>query len=143
MDTTHVLSKRGQLEKIRDECFENVKLYKKKYKKTKIKDDVIESFNALLNATSITLIVIGFAMPPLLIASASLSGSHFIISSIQNKYNLKQRYLQHSQTMQHYDNLGREVNAVLTKNNLSSEQYQTYIEEINNQLSLIHSNQIF
>ena len=62
------------LKKIKDDCFKNVTTYKKKFRKLKRLDTIIDVSNSLLTGTSISLTVLGFTMPPLLIASASSAG---------------------------------------------------------------------
>lgn len=130
------------LRKIIDDCRKKVKLHKKKFKKLKKIDDVLDAMNAFLTGGSISCTVIGMQLPPLLIVSASLSGTAFIISRVQDKYNLKRRYEQHKITIQQYQGLVREILSVMTKNNLSAEEYQSYVEEIYDKISLIEDTSI-
>lgn len=129
--------KRKILRSLRDDCLIKVKQYRKKYKKLKRIDDAIDGGCALLTGISISFTVSGIGFPPLLIASACTSGFEFVVSRVQDKYNLKARYTQHNLSINQYSNLAREILTVLTKNNLSNEEYQSYICEITDKISLI------
>jgi len=131
------------LKTILKSCQTNSKLYKRKYKKMKKIDDIIDLVTALLSGGSIALIIVGFTNPACLIASAILSGVNFVIVRLQDKYNLKHKYIQHNLSMQQYNDLMREISAVLTKNNLTSDEYQSYIEECYSKISLIEDTQLF
>ena len=131
------------LRTIKKECLAINEKYKAKYRKTKKIDDAIDASNALLTGTSISLTVIGLHTPPLLIASAAISGFSFIMSRIQDKVNFKAKYLQHNQTFSQYSHLAREITTVLNKNNLSSDEYLRYIQEVYDKLGLIEDSQLF
>jgi hypothetical protein len=72
-----------------------------------------------------------------LVASAICSGLSFIVSRTQDKINLKQKYTQHNLTIKQYSDLNREICSVLSKNHLTNEEYQAYIDEIYDKISLI------
>ena len=131
------------LKTILKSCQTNAKLYRRKYKRMKKMDDIIDLFTSLLSGGSIALIIVGFTNPGCLIASAVLSGVNFVIVRLQDKYNLKHKYIQHNLSMQQYNDLMREISAVLTKNNLTSDEYQSYIEECYSKISLIEDTQLF
>ena len=141
-DRSSPSQKRDLLRKIMYDCKEKVLNYKKKYRKLKKIDDSIDAINAFLTGSSITCTIMGMTIPPLLILSASLSGSSFIMSRVQDKYNLKRKYEQHKTTILQYGNLQREIMTVLTKNNLSSEDYHHYLQEVYDKISLIDDNSI-
>ena len=130
------------IRKIMGECKTKVKIHKKKYRKLKKIDDVIDATNALLTGASISCTIMGIGIPVLLIVSASLSGISFISSRVQDKYNLKQRYEQHKLSIHQYSNIIREITSVLTKNNLTSEEYHNYLTEIYDKISLIEDSSI-
>jgi len=69
------------LKKIKDDCFKNVSAYKKKYRKLKRIDTLIDISNSLLTGISISCTISGMTFPLLLIASAGLSGLTFVTSS--------------------------------------------------------------
>ena len=131
------------LKKIKDDCFKNVSAYKKKYRKLKRIDTLIDISNSLLTGISISLTISGMAIPPLLIASASLSGLTFVSSRVQDKANLKAKYTSHNQTFQNYSDLARSITVVLAKNNLSQAEYHNFIQETLDRISLIESSQLF
>ena len=141
--TTDIDSKIKILRDLRQDCLNEVTVYKKKYKKLKRTDDVVDASNALLTGTSISLTIVGLTVPPLLIASASISGLAFITARVQDKLNLKARYLQHHQTFTNYSNIAREITTVLTKNHLSGPEYLRYIRELFDKISLIEDSQLF
>lgn len=130
------------LKDVKKDLTTKINEYKKKYKKLKKYDDIIDASTSLLSASSISCTIIGMTLPPLLIVSASLSGISFIISRVQDKYNLKRRYEQHHLTINQYSNLVREIITVLTKNNLTSEQYHNYLTEVYDKISLIEDTSI-
>ena len=134
--------KKKILRKIMSECNEKIKNHKSKYKKLKKIDELIDGTTALLTGCSITCTITGMTIPPLLIASAALSSTSFIISRVQDKYNLKRRYEQHHISINQYSNISREIITVITKNNLSSDEYQNYIVEIYDKISLIEDTSI-
>jgi hypothetical protein len=134
--------KKQILRDIKNECILKSKKYKKKFKKYKRIDDFIDGTNALLNGVSISLIISGFGIPPLLVASAITSGVNFILSRFQDKINLKSKYTNHNLSINQYSNLSREILAVLTKNNLSSEEYHNYICEVTDKIALIEDSSL-
>lgn len=125
------------LKAIKKDCRENSLSYKKRYKKLKKIDDAIDLINSILNASSIALIMSIPAIPPLFIGSGVCSSIQFIISRSQDKMNLKQKYNRHLTSSNQYENLMREIITVLNKNHLTNEQYEAYIEEVHDKLSLI------
>lgn len=127
---------------IRDDCIKQMKAYKKKFKRLKRLDDIIDMTTATLTGISISLTITGMTLPPLLLASAITSGTSFIIDRVQDKYNLKSKYTQHNLTINQYNNLSREILAVLTKNNLTQDEYHNYIVEITDKISLIQDTAI-
>ena len=133
----------GILRNIKKDCLRNVCNYKKKYRRLKRVDESLDAFNALLTGTSISLIVAGMGIPPLLIASASISGGSFIIQRVQDKFNMKQKYMTHNLTFSQYSDLAREITSVLSKNNLSQDEYHRYIVECLDKISLIEDSQLF
>jgi len=130
------------LRQLRKDCIQKIKKYKKKFKILKRIDDIIDMSTATLTGISISLTITGMTIPPLLIASATTSGVAFVIDRIQDKYNLKSKYTQHNLTINQYNNLSREILAVLTKNNLSPSEYHNYIVEITDKISLIEDTAI-
>lgn len=125
------------LKKIKNNCKNNFIEYNNKYKKYKRIDDIIDFFASILNASSITLILSTPALPPLFIASAVCSSLQFVINRAQDKMKIKDKYCQYKTTSNQYDALHREILTVLSKNNLSNEEYEAYLEEVNDKINLI------
>lgn len=134
--------KREKLKELKHECVKQSKYHKKKYKSYKHKDEGIELFNSLLNASSISLIVGGFSFPPLLIASACLSGCSFVISNLHRTSRIKTKIEKHDLSSKQYNELSRHISSVLMKNNLTSQQYSHFLEEISMQINLIEDSTI-
>lgn len=130
------------LNDIKKECLKKSNLYKKRYKKLKKRDDITDFTTSILNASSISLILASPAIPILFIPASICSSLQFIISQVQSKIDMKNKYNHHLTTSYQYENLCREIVVVLSKNHLSNEQYGDYIEELNDKLSLIQDSQI-
>jgi hypothetical protein len=116
--------------------------YQKRYRSLKKKDDLIDFCNSLLSGTAIICIIIGFSNPVALISAGVLNGVAFVTNRAQAQWNLKHRYNTHKTTYDQYSALAREITTVLHKNNLSSEQYGDYLEEIYDKISLIQDSQL-
>ena len=142
MDEEEHQKKINLLRKLQIQGFNESRLCKEKYKKLKKQDEWIEICNSLLNATSIALIVAGFTFPPCLIASAAISGFHFIVSSVHKSSNLKQKIEKYDLSSKQWSELGRYVASVLNKNNLTSQQYNQFIDEVHTQINLIEDSSI-
>jgi len=116
--------------------------YQKKYRSLKKKDDIIDFGNSVLTGTAIICIVVGFANPIALISAGVLNGVAFVANRAQAQWNLKHRYNTHRTTWEQYSSLAREITTVLHKNNLTSEQYGDYLEEVYAKISLIQDSQL-
>lgn len=116
--------------------------YQKKYRRLKSRDDLIDFGNSLLSGTAIICIIVGFANPVALISAGVLNGVAFIVNRAQAQWNLKHRYNTHKTTYDQYSALAREITTVLHKNNLTSEQYQEYLSEVYDKISLIQDSQL-
>jgi hypothetical protein len=136
-----IAEKIKSLKKIKDYCDKFYKLNHCKYKKYKRIDEGVDFFTSILNATSITLILSTPALPPLFIASAVCSSLQFVICRAQDKMKVKDKYNQYLTTARQYDALRREILTVLSKNHLSNEQYEAYIEEVHDKINLIKDNE--
>jgi len=134
--------KRKYLNELKDKCFEESRAYKKRYSKLKWRDDFIDVITSGMNSGVIALTISGFVLPPLLIASASLSGVSFVIQQGQRTYNLKRKYIQHDITIKQYDALAREISHTLYRNHMTSEEYDDFIEQVNDKMALIDDSRI-
>lgn len=134
--------KRKYLNELKDKCFEESRSYKKRYSKLKWRDDAIDVLTSGMNSAVIALTISGFVLPPLLIASASLSGTSFIIQQGQRTYNLKRKYIQHDITIKQYDALAREIISTLHRNHMTSAEYDDFIEQVNDKWALIDDSRI-
>jgi hypothetical protein len=130
------------LNELKGGCLKKSKLYKKRYKKLKKIDDITDFTTSILNASSISLIVSSVSMPLLVIPSAVCSSIQFVIGQVQNKVNLKNRYNRHLTTSYQYEQLAREILIVLSKNHLTNDQYEAYIQEVNDKIGLIQDSEI-
>ena len=134
--------KRKYLNNLKDICFNQSKKYKKRYRKLKFKDDMLDVSTSCMTASVIAFTISGFVLPPLLIASASLSGVSFVIQQGQKTYQFKRKYIQHSITITQYDALAREIIAVLHRNHMTSNEYEEFIDAMNDKMALIDDTRI-
>lgn len=118
------------------------KMYKRRHKKLKFIDNMIDLFISGCCACSMSLTILGIMFPPLLIPSAVLSGSAFVVAQIQRQYNFKNKYNMDGITYTQLKELSREINIILRKNHLSNNDLIDVIEDINNKLSLIEDTAI-
>lgn len=132
-----------KLYNMKDEYFNIFKKYKKMYSKLNRLNTALSVFTSVSGATSISLIISGLTFPPLLIASAGLQGFGFLLSTAQAKMQLQNKIESYRNTFLSYSNIVKEISIVLLKNNLSSQEYTVYIEEIESKIQMIESNQIF
>lgn len=125
------------LKELKEECKNNSNKYYKAYKRLKWKDDAIDVLTSLLNATSIALMISGLSFPPILIGAITCSGFAYIITQVQRSYNLKYRYTLHDITYKQYLDTIKKIDEVLYKNGLTAEQYDYFIQNMNEKCSLI------
>ncbi|MCP3700188.1 MAG: hypothetical protein GY920_16810 [Aliivibrio sp.] len=137
-----IQDKRKYLNNLKDICFNQSKKYKKRYRKLKFKDDMLDVATSTMTASVIAFTVSGFVVPPLLIASVSLTGLSFVIQQGQKTYNLKRKYVQHGITITQYDALAREIIAVLHRNHMTSIEYDEFIDSMNDKMALIDDTRI-
>ena len=130
------------LKEIKAKCFNRSRSHSVKHRKLKRIDDIIGIVSAALNASSITLVIIGFTNPICLVLSAVCGGIDFILNQIMTKYDLKTRYIQHQNTNREYSDLVREISIVLLKNNMPAEDYDRYLEEVSDKISMIENYEI-
>ena len=134
--------KRKYLNNLKDICFNQSKKYKKRYRKLKFKDDMLDVATSSMTASVIAFTISGFVIPPLLIVSCSLTGLSFVIQQGQRTYQFKRKYVQHSITITQYDALAREIISVLHRNHMTSNEYDEFIDAMNDKLALIDDTRI-
>lgn len=125
------------LKQLKEDCKLNSNKYYIAYKRLKWKDDIIDISTSLLNATSIALMISGLSFPPVLLGAITCSGLAYIITQVQKSYNLKHRYTLHDITYKQYLDTIKKIDEVLTKNGLTGEQYEYFIQNMNEKCSLI------
>lgn len=130
------------LKDIRTNCLKKSTDFRNRYTCTKTWDEFLEFLTATLSGISISLIVAGFDSPTCLLISAITSATEFVLSRAQNQYNFKEKYSQLNTSLRQYNDLVREITTVLSKNHMSSNDYQDYIEEVHAKLSLIEDSEI-
>jgi hypothetical protein len=132
-----IKEKRKLLRDIHKKCMTEHKAYKRRYKKLKWKDDFVDVAHTSLNMSAVALTISGFGAPPLLIASATCAGMGLVLSQAQKTYNSKVKLTNYSVCVAQYDELAREITAVLHRNHMRSSDYQDYVEDVNAKLSMI------
>ena len=130
------------LKQIKLECIERSNKHCKRHKKLKRIDDRLDILCTCLSGISTALLVSGFMIHPLLIASACCSGISFVVSNVQRSYNFKNKYIQHNISYYQYLELAREINVVMSKNHLTNDEYREYIQDINNRINLFHDTEL-
>lgn len=129
--------KRKYLDNIKDDCKKNSIRYYKNYKKLKWRDDVLDVITTSMNAGVIALTISGITIPPLLFVSIGLSGISYILTQAQRTYNLKRRYITHDMTHKQYIDIVRKIDAILQKNHMTTDEYDQFIDQIHDRISLI------
>lgn len=130
------------LNKVKKECKELSEIYRKRYKKHKRLDDILDVITSLLNGSAIALTLSGFSMPMLLIGSIVCNSLSYIITQGQRSYNLKRRYLQNDTTYKQYIDLVRKIEAVLQKNHMTTDEYDQFIDQVHDRIALIDDNRL-
>lgn len=137
-----IKEKRKLLRDIHKKCMTEHKAYKRRYKKLKWKDDFVDVAHTSLNMSAVALTISGFGAPPLLIASATCAGMGLVLAQAQKTYNSKIKLTNYSVCVAQYDELAREITAVLHRNHMKSHDYQEYIEDVNAKLSMIDDSRL-
>ena len=137
-----ISDKKKLLREMAKNCVNKSKLYRKRHKKYKFRDDIIDLSVSMMVGASMSLTIMGITFPILLIPSAILSGIAFVLSQAQRQYNLKHRYNMDSITCIQLQELSREISIVLRKNHLSNEDYEDFLSDVSNKLSLIEDSAI-
>jgi hypothetical protein len=141
-DDKRIKDKRKLLKDIHKECIKHHMYYKKRYKRLKLKDDIIDVLHTSLNMSAVALTLSGFGLPPLLIASASCAGMGLVLSQAQKTYQSKIRLTNFNVCVTQYEELAREITAVLHRNHMDSSMYQEYIEDVYQKMSLIDDSKL-
>jgi hypothetical protein len=137
-----ISDKKNLLRKMAKDCIDKSKLYRKRYKRYKFRDDMIDIFTSSCVACSMSFTIVGITFPILLIPASVLSGFAFIITQVQRQYDLKRRYHMDSVTYTQLVELSREISIVLRKNHLTNEEYEDFLNDVSNKLSLIEDTAI-
>jgi len=134
--------KRQQLRALNKHCIKESNYYRRRYKRLKIKDDFCDVSHTCLNMSAVALTISGIGLPPLLIASAACAGLGLVVSQAQKTFNSKVRLTNYNVATLQYEELAREINAVLLRNHCSSQQYLEYIEDVNSKLNMINDSKL-
>lgn len=134
--------KRKLLRTMNKACVSQAQHYKNRYRRLKWKDDAVDVISTCLNMSAMALTISGFALPPLLIASASLAGTGLVLSQAQKTYNSKNRLANYSVCTGQYEELAREINAILYRNHMTSEGYMELVDDLNARISMIDDSKL-
>ena len=141
-DLSLSLSKHGLVK----EMLHDIKLKEndnyRKWKKLKRVKNIVRPLLNGLNTISITSIVISISpiLPIMMFVALASSSIAALGNVVTNSYELERKIQSYHQSYLQYGNLHRTTSAVLKRNNLSSEQYDDILDDINNQMSLILDN---
>jgi hypothetical protein len=121
------------------DCQEKAKQYSLRYTELKTSDDNLDNFKDSLGYVAMAIILVGAVAlyQPLLYVGLVCNFGNIVFSGRSRTKNYKDRYNKDSLAAKQLNDLAREMTAVLAKNNLTSEQYMTYIEENNSRIALI------
>ena len=134
--------KRKTLRDLHRHCIKQSNYYRRRYKRLKVRDDICDVAHTSLNMSAVALTISGIGIPPLLIASATCAGLGLVLVQAQKTYNSKTRLTNYNVATLQYEELAREINAVLLRNHCSSKEYFEYIEDVNAKLNMINDSRL-
>jgi hypothetical protein len=134
--------KRKRLRELHKHCIIQSNIYRRRYKRLKTKDDICDVAHTSLNMSAVALTISGIGLPPLLIASATCAGLGLVLVQAQKTYNSKIRLTNYNVATLQYEELAREINAVLLRNHCSSKEYLEYIDDVNAKLNMINDSRL-
>lgn len=137
-----IKDKRKSLRDLQRHCIEQSGYYRRRYKRLKMKDSVCDVSSTVLNFSALSLALTGIGFPPLLIASGACSGLGLIIVQGQRTYNSKTKLTNYNVACLQYEELSREIGAVMLRNHCTSKEYMEYIEDVNCKLNMINDSRI-
>ena len=138
----NIKEKRKRLRELHKHCINQSNIYRKRYKRLKVKDDLCDVVHTTLNFSAMSMAISAITFPPLLIGSGVCSGLGLVIVQAQRTYNSKIRLTNYNVATLQYEELAREINAVLLRNHCSSKEYFEYIEDINAKLNMINDSRL-
>lgn len=114
------------------------------YSKYKKWNTFIDMFINLLNAASVSSLVLNFAPKDEIITILSLSFTSVsaFISATKTSFDVSAKYHSHQTSFLQYVDLYRDVSARLQRNGLSSKDLDILLSEINSRLGLIEDNSL-
>jgi len=124
-----------------------IKLKKLYLKKTNLFQRLNNSTEVIIigsGTLATTTLIMSFTVvaAPLLIVSVTFSTIATLGTALKRATNIQNKYDRHKSTYLAYSELEREVRLKVTNNGLSDEQYDTFINDINNRLGLIEDSAI-
>ena len=135
-DTKYVV-----LQRMYEEISHKRSQHEKMFKKLKKCDDGLEVTTNILDAVTVTSIVISFSgLYPVLISSLCTSSVSFLIKSGQRAYNLKEKYTKYLSTSNQLYELQHDIEVTLSANGLTRNEIQAVIGNIRDRLALINDN---
>ena len=137
-----IKDKRKTLRDLQRHCIIQSSYYRRRYKSLKMKDSICDVSSTVLNFSALSMALSAISFPPLLLASGACSGLGLIIVQGQRTYNSKVKLTNYNVACLQYEELGREINAVLLRNHCSSKQYLEYIEDVNAKLNMINDSRL-
>jgi hypothetical protein len=137
-----IKDKRKNLRELQKHCITQSNHYRKRYKRLKMKDNICDVSATVLNFSAMSMALSSITFPPLLIACGACSGLGLIITQGQRTYNSKVKLTNYNVACLQYEELGREINAVLLRNHCTSKEYLEYIEDVNAKLNMINDSRI-
>lgn len=137
-----IKDKRKSLRDLHKHCLIQSSYYRRRYKRLKFKDDIVDISHTCLNMGALAMALSAITFPPLLIASGACSGLGLVLVQGQRTYNSKTRLTNYNIATLQYEELAREINTLLLRNHCSSKDYIEYIEDVNAKLNMINDSKL-
>ena len=137
-----IRDKRKRLRDLHKHCLVQSGFYRRRYKRLKRKDDICDITHTCLNMGALAMALSAITFPPLLIASGACSGLGLVLVQGQRTYNSKTRLTNYNVATLQYEELSREINAILLRNHMKSKEYLEYIDDVNAKLNMINDSKL-
>jgi hypothetical protein len=115
-----------------------------KYKHLRAMNTWFEVSTNILHTTTVTSLFVGLTSlnPAVPIVGASISSVNMILCAVKQGYHLSEKLNKYHVSQAQYEELLRDINAKLAKNNLRTEEILVLISEINMRIDLINDSSL-
>ena len=121
-----------------------IKTHNKRYKQLKTRDEILSGLESFLSGLSLAFFISGVTVFPIfIIVGGVCSGLSFMLNRINTNLKTKDKINRHLLMRKQYSDLVRNIENILSRNGLNSEELTTLISDINDKINLIEDNEIF